>query len=217
MPTVRSVDSADRGFSITATHAWVGGLVGSNFGSIVNSHTQVGVQGRFAVGGLAGYSFGPISDSYALSARGVAPSFDIDGREAIAVGGLVGYNHNERPFKGGGSITNSYANIRVEGDFDVGGLVGYNDAGTIDNSYALGNVIGSTNVGGLVGYSSTGTIVGHAGNNVTGANNVGKLVSPESGGMVTSLTKADIDVHKRCLTATAIQVVLLPMDKPIIG
>ena len=118
-----------------------------------------------------------------------APSVDIDGREAVAVGGLVGYNHNERPFKGGGSITNSYANIRVEGDFDVGGLVGYNDAGNIDNSYALGSVIGSTNVGGLVGYSSTGTIVGHAGNNVTGANNVGNLVSPESGGMITeSLT-----------------------------
>ena len=181
------IDSADRGFSITATHAWVGGLVGSNFGSIVNSYARVGVQGRFAVGGLAGYSFGPISDSYALSSRGSAPSVDINGREAIAVGGLVGYNHNERPFKGGGSITNSYANIRVEGDFDVGGLVGYNDAGTITNSYALGNVIGSTNVGGLVGFSSTGTIVGYAGNNVTGANNVGNLISPESSGTVTEL------------------------------
>ena len=203
-----SVINQSINFNITAK-AWVGGLVGSNYGSIVNSHTQVGVQGRFAVGGLAGYSFGPISDSYALSARGSVPSFDIDGREAVAVGGLVGYNHNERPFTGGGSITNSYANIRVEGDFDVGGLVGYNDAGTIDNSYALGDVIGSTNVGGLVGYSSTGTIVGHAGNNVTGANNVGKLVSPESGGMVTSLTKptlmytADVDSngYSSCVVA----------------
>ena len=73
-------------------------------------------------------------------------------------------------------------------DFDVGGLVGYNDAGTIDNSYALGHVVGGTNVGGLVGYNSNGTIVGYAGNIVTGGNNVGDLVSPESGGTVTALS-----------------------------
>ena len=182
-----SVINQSINFNITAK-AWVGGLVGSNYGSIVNSHTRVGIIGRFAVGGLAGYSFGPISDSYALAARRSEAAIDIDSQgTGVAVGGLVGYNHNEAPFKGGGSITNSYANIRLDGEFNVGGLVGYNDSGTINNSYALGNVVGSTNVGGLVGYSSTGTIVGYAGNRTTGAYNVGDLVSPESGGTVTEL------------------------------
>ena len=186
-----SVVDSSGNFSIEATHAWVGGMVGSNYGSIVNSYTQVGVKGGFAVGGLAGYSFGPISDSYALSAREAAPTFDIDGTDGgIAIGGLVGYNHNEAPFAGGGFITNSYANIRVEGDFNVGGLVGYNDAGTIDNGYALGNVVGATNVGGLVGYSIAGTITGYAGNNVTGGTNVGDLLpsEPESSNIVTELS-----------------------------
>ncbi len=177
---------------LNATRAWLGGLVGSNYGSIVNSYTQVRLNGDFAVGGLAGYSFGPISDSYALSFFSIPAASGIQGTDIItagnAVGGLVGYNHSESPFKGGGSITNSYATNSVLGDFDVGGLVGYNDAGTIDNSYALGHVVGGTNVGGLVGYNSNGTIVGYAGNIVTGANNVGDLVSPESGGTVTALS-----------------------------
>ena len=180
------------GTQLRATRAWLGGLVGSNYGSIVNSYTQVRLNGDFAVGGLAGYSFGPISDSYALSFYSIPATSGInEGNDIIeagnAVGGLVGYNHNESPFKGGGSITNSYAINSVLGDFDVGGLVGYNDAGTITNSYALGHVVGGTNVGGLVGYNSNGTIVGYAGNIVTGGNNVGDLVSLESGGTVTAL------------------------------
>ena len=84
--------------NIIATRAWLGGLVGSNYGSIVNSYTRVRLDGDFAVGGLAGYSFGPISDSYAATTN---QGTDIRTAEN-AVGGLVGYNHNESPFKGGG-------------------------------------------------------------------------------------------------------------------
>ena len=172
---------------VDATHAWAGGLVGSNYGSIVNSYTQVTVRAEFAAGGLAGYSFGPISDSYALDA------IANDGNSIlsdIASGGLVGYNHSEAPFEGGGSITNSFATNVARGNFDVGGLVGNNDGGTIDNSYALGDVVGSTNVGGLVGNNGAGTIInGYAGNNVVGAYNIGNLVGTNiNGGTFTELS-----------------------------
>ncbi len=42
-----------------------------------------------------------------------------------------------------GTISNSYATGTVNGNYDVGGLVGYNGYGTISNSYATGNVNGN--------------------------------------------------------------------------
>ncbi len=183
---------------VEATHAWAGGLVGSNYGSIVNSYTQVTVRAKFAAGGLAGYSFGPISDSYALDA--IADDGDSI-LSNIASGGLVGYNHSEAPFEGGGSITNSFATNVARGTFDVGGLVGNNDGGTIDNSYALGDVIGSTNVGGLVGNNDAGTIInGYAGNNVVGAYNIGDLVGTNiNGGTFTELSSTPTLVYTNTL------------------
>ncbi len=193
-----AIERSGNTVDVDATHAWAGGLVGSNYGSIVNSYTQVTVRAKFAAGGLAGYSFGPISDSYALNA--IAD----DGNSIlsnIASGGLVGYNHSEAPFEGGGSITNSFATSVARGVFDVGGLVGNNDGGTIDNSYALGDVVGSTNVGGLVGNNGAGTIInGYAGNNVVGAYNIGDLVGTNiNGGTFTELSSPPTLVYTNTL------------------
>ena len=154
--------------TMAATDAWVGVMVGSNYGAIINSYADGNVQGKSIVGGLAGYSFGPISNSYAHS-HVISRDYG---------GGLVGYNHNEKQFEGGGNIINSYATGSVEGVFHVGGLVGYNDDGAINDAYALGNVIGSIHVGGLVGSSgSSGTIVNvYASSRVVGSGSVGDLV-----------------------------------------
>ena len=150
--------------NIRATASWAGGLVGSNDGSIVNSHANGSVDGRVATGGLVGYNSGLISSSYAHS--------NITGRESV--GGLVGYNGM---FTGSGVISNSYAAGSVEGIFNVGGLVGYHNADTITDVHAVGNVIGAIDVGGLVGgFSNSPQILrGYVGGNVTAvsANNIG--------------------------------------------
>ena len=153
----------------------VGGLVGSSYGAISNSHATGDVTGTGnAVGGLVGNNYGaPISNSYA--------SGNIAG--VGYVGGLVG--------QGGGVITNSYATGSVTGSsYDVGGLVG-SQYGSISGSHASGNVIGNTNVGGLVGYNNAGSTVttsfaaGAVSGAGNGAGNVGGLVGNNYGGTIT--------------------------------
>ena len=152
--------------SVEGSDAWIGGLVGENHGSIINSYAKGVVKGHTNVGGLVGYSIGLISNSYA--------SVDV---EAIArSGGLVGYNQNLGT--AGGRITNSYATGSVQSSFSVGGLVGYNDSGMITDVYASGDVIGSVQVGGLVGYNDAGGSIsnGYALGVVSGGTDAGGLV-----------------------------------------
>ena len=153
----------------------VGGLVGSSYGAISNSHATGDVTGTGnAIGGLVGNNYGaPINNCYA--------SGNIAG--VGYVGGLVG--------QGGGVITNSYATGSVTGSsYDVGGLVG-SQYGSISGSHASGNVTGNTNVGGLVGYNNAGSTVttsfatGAVNGAGIGAGNVGGLVGNNYGGTIT--------------------------------
>ena len=112
----------------------VGGLVGRNNGSIMQSYATGSVQGINNVGGLVGVNSSSITNSYA--ARFVSGNSNI--------GGLVGFNS--------GSITNSYATGSVSGFIRLGGLVG-NHRGSITNSYATGSVSGRGIKGGLVGFN----------------------------------------------------------------
>ena len=87
------------------------------------------------------------------------------------VGGLVGRNH--------GNISDSYVTGWVNGQDDVGGLVGYNGASSISNCYSTSMVNGrGDKVGSLVGCNGGGSISNcHTTGSVTsGANNVGGLV-----------------------------------------
>ncbi|RBQ26409.1 GLUG motif-containing protein, partial [Arcobacter sp. CECT 9188] len=123
--------------NITGT-IYVGGLVGSNTGTISNSYITGLVSGIDTVGGLVGINNeGTITNSYATGT--------VNGIDYV-VGGLVGDNR--------GTITNSYATVSVTGTEYVGGLAGYNYKGTIENSYASGTVTGSGYVGGLAGDNS---------------------------------------------------------------
>ncbi|MDR3001123.1 MAG: hypothetical protein LBU89_07650, partial [Fibromonadaceae bacterium] len=167
----------------------IGGLVGSNLGTISNSYFTGMVTAEYDyVGGLAGsncltvrgtsintsINIGSISNSYFMGTVTGGGSY-VGGSY---VGGLVGSNTS-------GSISNSYSFGKVLGSDDyVGGLVGNNVAsivagtnyagGTISNSYSVSKVETSetsTNVGGLVGSNSNGTINGYYNTDSTSRNN----------------------------------------------
>ena len=140
----------------------VGGLVGHNTGTIVNSYTTGVVSGTNGVGGLVGGSQDTSMIIGSYSSVQVTGSSD-------DVGGLVGGNE--------GTIVASYATGSVTGTGEsttayvagsgsgnghaVGGLVGLNYPGQkIVASYATGTVTaaGGQKVGGLVGYN-LGSIV----------------------------------------------------------
>ncbi len=137
-------------------NADVGGLVGSNEGTVINSYaTSSSVTGNDLVGGLVGWNEGTIRESYAtgnLTSGGCG-------------GGLVGFNYL-------GTVSESYATSSLTGDDDVGGLVGVNWIRTLSNSYSTGNVAGSEDVGGLVGFNNGGTVSGSFWDTETSATDV---------------------------------------------
>ncbi len=106
---------------------YVGGLVGTNYGSISNAYTTGSVSGAVSVGGLVGTSYrGSISNAYATGS--VSGSLS-------NVGGLVGYNGTDN------SISNSYATGSVSGGgSNIGALVGVNFRGTVTASFWLNSV-----------------------------------------------------------------------------
>jgi hypothetical protein len=141
-----------------AATASLGGLVGSNSGTIArcNASTTINAQSDSALGGLVG------SDAGGLIVESFAGG-KLTSEATSAVGGLVGTTSLS-------SITNSYATASVDSsNGDAGGLVGVNgdtqgNNGLIAASYATGKVQvskhNSTSAGGLVGIdkSSAGSI-----------------------------------------------------------
>ena len=107
---------------------FVGGLVGYNFGGVIDKNCATGyVDGNNNVGGLVGvnYIYGVISQSYATGS--------ISGDSLV--GGLVGSNPGSLTESNiRGIITQSYATGDVSGSTFVGGLVGIN-IGYIDHTY----------------------------------------------------------------------------------
>jgi hypothetical protein len=148
------------------------GLVGSRVGRVEAEQND-----RDRVGSLVGFlQEGTVT---ACSADGAS----IEGK--IRVGGLVGENVN-------GKIVNCYANARVSGIDDVGGLVGYNGGlvyacsctGTILGSgWGIGGVAGSNNEGGIVAQCYSRAAV--SGIERVGGERVGGLVGDNNGGTVT--------------------------------
>ncbi len=114
----------------------VGGVVGNNEnrGTISNSYNTGDVTGRNTAGGVTGRSSGTISNSYNEGAVTGSGSY---------VGGVVGGNS--------GTISSSYNTGTVSGSREVGGVAGENYE-TISNSYNTGTVSGSEQVGGVAGY-----------------------------------------------------------------
>ncbi len=161
---------------------WTGGLVGSSYGEITNSHTAGAVAGGDSfdsvasfVGGLVGFLDGTGSVSGSYSAAAVSA-------KGADVGGLAGQNK--------GAISNSYATGSVSiGGYDyAGGLVGrVSTGGSVAASYATGSVSGKDAIGGLVGeVVAGGTITAsYATGSVSGRLAVGGLVGDDEGGSIT--------------------------------
>ena len=144
---------------------YIGGFVGRNIGTIVNSYAVGEFSGSNLVGGMVGENNGKIINSYVSSVilrRGFNSS-NLGGlvgtnlglvinshattrileNQSGYIGGLIGWNAV------GARVINSYASGDLSGSFPVGGLTGTNE-GSISNSYATSNVSGSS-AGGLVG------------------------------------------------------------------
>jgi len=85
---------------------------------------------------------------------------NVNASNGDCVAGLVRYN--------AGAITNCYSTGSITGNWEVGGLVGFNSTGTITNCYSTGTVSGRWDAGGLVGHNrgtitnsySSGTVSG---------------------------------------------------------
>jgi hypothetical protein len=121
----------------------VGGIVGTNHGSVSESYAKGTVEGTEDVGGIAGVSYGSIQNTFALgSVKGVE-----------SVGGLVGGNAYHAYDDSHGSILNSYAANVVKGELDVGGLVGYNSE-KVERSYWNTEISGLDTSAGGTGLTS---------------------------------------------------------------
>ena len=116
----------------------VGGLVGSNHGTITNASSAGSVIATLGtVGGLVGYNQAAINQSFSSATIGGPANL-------FFAGGLVGENR--------GMVYQSYSSSTVTGEENVGGLVGTNTSGTISQCYATGTVNGGNGKsGGLVG------------------------------------------------------------------
>jgi hypothetical protein len=144
---------------------YVGGLVGSSSfdtGTIERCHSTAMVIGGHSVGGLAGGNFCVVIDSYSTGL--------VSGRGSV--GGLVGSN-GER-----GHVSRCYSTGTVSGKGDdVGGLVGYNYRGNVVRCYSTGTVCGDDVVGGLVGNNWSGTVYDcYSIGSANGRNSIGGLV-----------------------------------------
>lgn len=157
-------DIGARNIAVTG-HDWLGGLVGRNDGTVINSYSIGRVIGNAFAGGLVGINRGTVNKCYSTG--------NVTGEGYGYVGGLVAMNEGTlgnsyaagivsgRYAAGGlagrncGTVSDSYATASViSDDLCVGGLVGDNIDGTVSNSYSAGNVIGYAHVGGLVGTSA---------------------------------------------------------------
>jgi len=139
--------------NIVGSGEYVGGVVGSNWGTVIQCYSSGTVTGDRWVGGLVGENYGFIIASYSSGTvtGDIATSYSkgmVTGDDSV--GGLVGVN------LGNGNIATSYSSSTITGDGWVGGLAGVND-NTITNCYATGSILVSGTKlspgvgGGLVG------------------------------------------------------------------
>ncbi|SHJ01756.1 filamentous hemagglutinin family N-terminal domain-containing protein [Anaerovibrio lipolyticus DSM 3074] len=217
----------------------VGGIVGEIFngGTIRFSSNNDQIGGNNKVGGLVGsLSGGAAGGSDEGSSNNIYKSNNsgVINSNGKSAGGLAGYinsslNTKDNQFATGDNtakdttmksaavaIIESYSNGSVQGNEDVGGIVGTLENGTIQYTYntnenaalssssvvseasvgagtsIYGRVNGTTNVGGIVGNMTGGAIdQSYNAGNIEGSTNVGGVVGSMSGGSITKAYNAD--------------------------
>ncbi|MBI9031468.1 hypothetical protein JEZ13_05660 [bacterium] len=123
----------------------LGGIAGySGYSSVLYSSSNSNVVGGEDVGALVG-SINQTSLYYSHS------NGDITGYENV--GGLTGYVYN-------GQVVDCYSHVSVNASNSVGGLVGYlwGNSSVISRSLSTGTVEGQADVGGLLGSNSSGNV-----------------------------------------------------------
>jgi len=138
---VRNV--ALRNVSVNSTVNCVGGIAGSNHGTIENCYVTGSVSGGLEIGGVAGYNSGMIKNCYTTCTVT---------SNNTRIGGIAGCNAL------GGTVSNCYATGKITGNNNVGGIVGENPA-TVQFCVALNME---------VSVSTTGTV--YVGRVVSGFN-----------------------------------------------
>ena len=116
----------------------VGGVCGTNSGTVTNCYNTGNVKGNNYVGGVCGDNYRTVTNCYNTGS--------VEGNNSV--GGVCGYNNR--------TVTNCYNTGSVESNWYVGGLCGQN-YGPVTNCYNSGSVTGSDFVGGVCGYND-GTV-----------------------------------------------------------
>jgi hypothetical protein len=169
-----------------ATSQYIGGVCGTNDGTITNCSAMGTFSGRYYVGGLCGDNkSGTISHCFATG--------EVNGQSDL--GGLCG--NNGAYTSSAGTIQNCYATDTVsqsiEQSYNVGGLCGSN-WGTVSQSFATGAVTGQYYFGGLCGHHlgtivdcyATGAVNGlWSGGGLCGLDDRGKIIRCYSTGLIT--------------------------------
>jgi hypothetical protein len=176
--TIQSATAAVEVIDNDGGDASAGGLIGGIEGNstIQNVTASGSVIGGGPVGGLAGRNSGTIQNATASGNVRYISSGVVSNQQ----GGLVGRNR--------GTIQNATAYGSVDGNQNVGGLVGFNDdygdsTALIENAEAVGTVTGDTNVGGLVGNNNNRGEIANttASGSVDGEETIGGLVAINNG------------------------------------
>jgi len=99
---------------LSASGDCVGGVIGSNGGSVTQCFCTGAIRGEGWVGGLVGTNGGSVTECYSTGT--------VSGDQTV--GGLVGGNSSGGVDGWDGGIRNCYSTGAVDGNYDVGGLVG---------------------------------------------------------------------------------------------
>jgi len=143
-----------------------GGTAGGNTGGTAGGTIDLSaLSGLSAVGAVVGQNDGG-------TVQGCNISANISSNSLMGVGGIVGANNQ------GGMVQGSYFSGYVQGNNNVGGVVGWNNNSTVKSSHSAGSVKGNTSIGGAVGTSNAQSLVEdcHSSSAVEGQNVVGGLV-----------------------------------------
>lgn len=203
----------------------IGGLAGSNYGTIDNCSFSGEVRGLERVGGVAGYNFGTVKDS----------TFDGTAAGKRFTGGVVGYNEGTVD----GCTNNGAVNTTIEtapvniddisiSDLSAIPVVTANDSDTVTDS---GGIVGlSTGVVrecvnfGVIGYPhygyNVGGIAGRHSGFITGCENRGEVCGRKDiGGIVGQmepfllLTATENLISELKLLSNAISVAMTHLDE----
>ncbi len=188
--------------SIDAMSTAIGGIAGTNSGTIENCYSDVDITGRGSLGGIAGLNAdGTIKDCY--NTGNISNSYESDGMSGT--GGIAGDNSGE---SGGGTIQSCYnAGILMTsagGNSPTGGIAGNNSQGKIESCYNTGEIItgsgGESFAGGIAGNNTaeiensynTADIRGEvaaggiAGNNYKNSADTGSIKNSYNAGSITA-------------------------------